>query len=92
LSIAEFCREEDVSPASFYRWRKHFGDQVGGIEGSPLFVPVQLVTGDRPTEGVQIELPGGAIVRLPVEASAELVTTAIQAATSRGPREEGVSC
>jgi hypothetical protein len=76
----------------------------------PLFVPVELpLVGDLaagsqtggPAAGlVQIELPGGAVVTLPAEASAELVTTAIRAAMSAaastvasgGPGGEGRPC
>ena len=65
LSISEFCREEAVSPASFYRWRKRLKDWEDGTGHPPLFVPVQVATGQRPGVGVEIELPGGAVIRLP---------------------------
>ena len=46
-----------------------------------MFVPIELPQALEPVAiGVQIELPGGALVTLPAEASAELVTTAIRAA------------
>jgi hypothetical protein len=43
---------------------------------------------------VRIELPGGAVVTLPAEASAALVTTAIRAATSNpsASAAEDASC
>ena len=86
LSIAEFCRREKISPPSFYGWRKRLDEQA-------LFVPVELSRAVEPSaSGVQIELPGGALVTLPVEASAELVTTAIRAATNSLLVEEGRSC
>ncbi len=34
--------------------------------------------------GVEIEFPGGAVVRLPYDASAEVITTAIRAALCNG--------
>jgi transposase-like protein len=90
LSVAEFCRREDVSDASFYAWRRRLSERVEGRRESPLFVPVELAGAEKPIDGVQIELPGGAVVTLPAEASAELVTTAIRAAA--GAIEEAPSC
>jgi hypothetical protein len=87
LSIAEFCRREEVSPASFYAWRKRLAGSGQANCRQPLFVPVKMAAVERPT-GVQIELPGGAVVTLPVESSAELVTTAIRAAIEAGSIEE----
>ena len=92
LSIAEFCRRERISPPSFYSWRKRLEkDELG--PGAPGFIPVELSPAVEPSaEGVQIELPGGALVTLPAGASAELVTTAIRAAMHGLSAEEGRSC
>lgn len=58
LSVAEFCRQEDVSGASFYQWRKRLESE----ESSPdSFVPLSVVKG----QAVEIELPCGAVVRMP---------------------------
>jgi transposase-like protein len=95
-SIAEFCDREDVSQASFYHWRKRLGEarQRSGPSAMhrrqreaanrvrPLFVPVEISTPQVNRGSVRIELPGGALVTLPEQASAELVTTAIRAAMS----------
>jgi hypothetical protein len=75
LSIAEFCRREEISPPSFYAWRRRLVH-----EEQAVFVPVELSRAVEPLAGVQIELPSGALVTLPAGASAELVTTAIRAA------------
>ena len=86
LSLAEFCRREDVSPASFYAWRKRLAKSgktnahARQAPPRPLFVPVELDLAERSDGGVQIELPGGAVVRLPAGASSDLVVTAIRAA------------
>jgi transposase-like protein len=91
LAIAEFCRREKVSPASFYAWRKRLRE--GQSPGQPPFVPIEVATVEGPTGGVQIELPGGAVVALPAEASAELVATAIRAAIEgAGAKGEGRPC
>lgn len=88
LSIAEFCRRERISPPSFYSWRKRLETNERAV-----FVPVELSRLVEPSVcGVQIELPGGALVTLPAGASADLVTTAIRAAMNGLLAEEGRSC
>jgi len=90
LSIAEFCRQEQISQPSFFGWRKRLvegravasrrGRQLaGGPSQRPQFVELP-VPGWSTTSGIQIALPGGAIVTLPPQADAELVTAAIRAA------------
>ena len=58
LSIAEFCRRQDVSQASFYQWRKKLRESMPEPES---FVPLSVIGGS----GVEVELPCGAVVRLP---------------------------
>jgi hypothetical protein len=88
LSIAEFCRRERISPPSFYAWRRRL-EQAG----RPVFVPVELPgTVGTSAVGVQIELPGGAVVTLPAGASLELVTTAIRASMNSLLTAEDRSC
>lgn len=90
LSVAEFCRRENVSPASFYAWRKRLKARKEDSP-QPLFVPLAMDLAQGPS-GVEIELPGGAVVRLPAQASAELVATAIRAALGSVSPEEARSC
>ena len=88
LSIAEFCRRERISPPSFYSWRRRLEQ-----DERPVFVPVELPgTVGASTGGVQIELPGGAVVTLPAGASPELVTTAIRASMNSLGSTEDRSC
>ncbi len=98
LSIVEFCRREEVSQASFFVWRKRLsnrralarrdkppGAEMGSQEARFLELPPPV----WPTSGgVQITLPGGAVVVLPPHASSELVTGAIRAAMLPGARED----
>lgn len=91
LPVAEFCRREEVSPASFYQWRRRLPQGIRTAAAGPLFIPVDMPAAE-PADGVQIELPGGAIVTLPTAASAALVTTAIRAAMSGSSTEEAQPC
>lgn len=89
--VAQFCRQEGVSAAAFYAWRTRLRNSAQA--GSrPLFVPVEMSGAATSPGGVQIELPGGAVVRLPAESSAALLTTAIRAAMSAAASEERSSC
>jgi transposase-like protein len=97
LSIAEFCRQEGVSPASFYAWRQRLPDanssRLGSSETrSPLFVPIELPTSALAGGSVRIELPGGAVLQLPTDISAELLTTAIGAVLVATSGRERAAC
>ena len=91
-SIAEFCSAEGVSPNSFYAWRRRLREADSARPQSALFVPVELPTSAIAASGVRIELPGGAVVILPAEASAELVTAAIGAVMQAASNVERPSC
>lgn len=81
VTVAAFCRAEGVSTASFYAWRQRLqGTDAGrrrenGGLGQPLFVPVSV----KPAAAeVRIELPGGAVVRLPHDADEQLLRTCLR--------------
>jgi hypothetical protein len=69
LSIAAFCREEDVSPPSFYAWRRRLAKQPTPLhpaakQPTPQFVPVSLPATAAEFElrlpnGVSVVVPGG---------------------------------
>jgi hypothetical protein len=86
VSIAEFCRRERISPPGFYQWRKRLAGMRRAVD-RPRFVPVRRAEDAGAAEGVEIELPGGVVVRLPADATEELVAAAIEAAARAG-REE----
>jgi hypothetical protein len=65
-AVAEFCRKEGVSPASFYHWRKRLaGPAAAGVgetdEAAGVFRPVRLVG----AAGVAVHLPGGTRLEVP---------------------------
>lgn len=79
LSVAEFCRREKVSVASFYQWRKKLAvtapdGQDTASPTKPTFLPVQ-VTASR---GLQVAFPNGATLTLPVDDHA-LIRLSIEA-------------
>jgi len=88
LTIAEFCRLEGCSTASFYQWRRRL--KGAEIPDAPAFVPVDFdssyleIGADR---SVQIDLPGGAIVRVPSGATVAeqrgLIAAIIQATSAK---------
>ena len=66
LTIAEFCELEGYSTASFYQWRRKLG--ASQLAVAPAFVPVDLDSsdlGDRANRRTEIDLPGGATVKIP---------------------------
>jgi transposase-like protein len=54
LSVDAFCRREDVSPSSFYRWRRRLGR--GSADGSGVFVSLGTLRLDDGGSGVEVVL------------------------------------
>jgi len=75
LSVAEFCRREGVSTASFYTWRKRLGAAASQMPpaAAPTFVdlgPLELGRGGDSDGSVgcgweiELDLGAGAVLRL----------------------------
>ena len=77
LTIAEFCQRQDVSTASFYKWRRRFRENTRAGEGG--FLPVDLSDARQST--VRIVLPQ-AEVEIPA-ANRELVLAVVSALVGR---------
>jgi len=90
-SVIAFCREEGVSPPSFYLWRRRLTEaRPERPAGKPAsgFRPVRIV----PAAGVSVQLPGGTRLVVPLS-DAEGLRVAIEAlARVDGERGEGASC
>jgi len=99
-TVAEFCRREGVGQPTFYQWRKRLklaGTPATGIAGNDL--PDAVRPADEAKQGrapfvelswaataaVEIELPNGAVVRVPADREATL-RVAIRAAGELGSR------
>ena len=95
LSIDEFCADEDISRSTFYRWIQRLKDGVPDAvkeEGAsltladiaePKFLPVSVTASP-----VEIELPNGGLVRLPVGVGQAVIVDVIKAVTGLQTRRK----
>jgi len=95
LSIDEFCADEDVSRSTFYRWQERLKDGIPDVvkeEGAsltlaeiaePKFLPVSVTASP-----VEIELPNGGLVRLPIGVGQAVIVDVIQAVTGLQTRRK----
>lgn len=79
LSVAEFCRREQVSVPSFYQWRKKLAVTADDGQDTtpttkPTFLPVQVAA----SPDLQVAFPNGATLTLPVDDHA-LIRLSIEA-------------
>jgi hypothetical protein len=93
LEVDVFCLQEGVSRSTFYRWKerlkdgipntmiaeKEARDRAASAEGA-AFVPITLKASP-----VEIELPNGGVVRLPLGVSQVMLVDAIRAAGALRP-------
>jgi hypothetical protein len=95
LSVAVFCLQEGVSLSSFYRWQLQLKNGVPAAlmedeadrrqveteeAGEAVFLPVSLQASP-----VEIELPNGGIVRLPLGVGQAALIAVIEAAGTLRP-------
>jgi hypothetical protein len=96
LEIDVFCLKEGVSRSTFYRWKdrlregvpesmtveREARDRAESAEGT-AFVPISLKASP-----VEIELPNGGVVRLPLGVGQAVLVEVIRAAGSLRPWKE----
>lgn len=94
LTIAEFCDSVGVTQNSFYRWRRRLIAEGESFENESetdrrhvsAFVPLTVV----PSERIAIDLPCGAVIRVPIdETSIDRVLRILLSATRTAG---GASC
>lgn len=68
VPLAEFCRRSRVPLGTFLYWRR----RAASVRGAAPFVEVEVLP---PTgcSAVELSLPGGLMVRLPLDAPEELI-------------------
>ena len=96
LSIDDFCETEGISSSTFYRWSRRLSDGIPESlkeEGAnvtmaelaePKFLPISVTTSP-----VEIQLPNGGLVRLPVGVGEAVILSVVDAVSQlrpRGPR------
>jgi hypothetical protein len=97
LSIDEFCADEDVSRSTYYRWIQLLKDGIPEAvkEGQtvtlkelaePKFLPITVTASP-----VEIQLPNGGLVRLPVGVGHAVIVEVIQAVTGLQSRRKPIS-
>ena len=98
-TVAEFCRREGVAQPTFYQWRKRLGPAGEPASGDAAKCPAGAGVADAARRGrgrfvelsvaaaaaVEIELPNGAVVRVPADREGTL-RVAIRAAGEWGSR------
>ena len=86
LTVAEFCRRRDISPASFYAWRRKVSGTSPTVhrspsssQAAPLFVPLPLA--DSSSEGAHFEVkfPNGISVNVPPRFEVSPLASLLQA-------------
>jgi transposase-like protein len=95
LSIDEFCVDEGVSRSTFYRWvrrlkagiPKAVQEEGGNVTLAEMaeakFLPVSVTASP-----VEIELPNGGVVRLPVGVGQAVIVDVVQAVSVLRPRRQ----
>jgi transposase-like protein len=64
LSVTDFCTREQVSPASFYAWRRRLRDgHAPAPSDAPCLVPVRVVAAPAGAP-LELLLPSGCVLRL----------------------------
>jgi hypothetical protein len=87
LSVAEFCRREELSQPSFYAWRRTITQRYGRRPNHPDsdppavdFLPVRLSeVAPRVEASITIELMDGFVLRLPEATPAVRVAELVRA-------------
>jgi len=83
LGIEAFCRQEGVSPASFYEWKKRLRRPAAG-KPPAAFAAVTIVGNPPSAERIEIELPQGIVLRLPPGVELRAALAAVLQAVSAG--------
>lgn len=75
LSVAGFCRQEQIAQASFYLWRKRLAQPAAAKEPvASAFRSVRVL----PASGVTVQLRGGTQIMVP-ESNPQALRTVIDA-------------
>lgn len=77
VTVAQFCLAEGVSVPAFYQWRRTLAAETATESSDPLtVVPVRIA---RPTSGVEVALPSGAVLRFAADCDPQHVAALLRA-------------
>lgn len=66
LTVAAFCRQQEVSQAAFYGWRRRLSGERSGRSTAVSFVPLPLEQAGPPRAAeFSLQLPNGVQVTVP---------------------------
>lgn len=81
LTVYAFCKRRDLGPTNFRYWQRKLDLKTpSSARPSTTFVPMTLVAESR----VEIAVPGGVVLQVPLTASAEQIARWLTAAKSVG--------
>lgn len=92
LSLAAYCRQHDLNPKSFHRWRRIFAEtaqermesgESGGEAAQPLFAEVRVSQAQPVSSGVEVCLAGGCVVRVAPDFDAPTLCRVVSALEGR---------
>lgn len=97
LGVDEFCTDEGISRSTFYRWIRRLKEGIPDAVkeeqaltladiAEPKFLPVSVTASP-----VEIELPNGGVVRLPVGVGQAVIVDVIQAVTGLQTKRKPLS-
>lgn len=81
-TVAQFCAAEGVSEPSFYVWKRTLATESAPPLPTPAIVPIRLTPSPVPT-GIELSLPGGAVVRFPADIRADLLVAVLRGVEDR---------
>ena len=81
-SVAACCAAEGVSTANFYLWRRRLTPpaSVPSVVG-PSVVPLRVAP--VPATSIELALPGGAVLRFPIDAGPALIVAVLRGLEGR---------
>jgi hypothetical protein len=74
LGKMAYCREHNINPSTFYYWQKIFQKKT-----IPSLIPVRTIPIERstPPEKIDVKLPSGVMLHLPLSLGFEKITQLI---------------
>lgn len=79
--VRRFCRENNISTASLYYWRKKYDQIKNGISERPSsegFIPIEIIQDTNFTgEKLEISFPNGVEMKLPLKTDPALLKSLI---------------